>query len=246
MTNKEIWQIALRQSAIDCNCEPEDFLKAESMVTISRAHLQARKYLPLPFACDLTSYGNNIVAQCREDLVPVVEQYPDTKVYVAGNKCGFRQMKGIKKWLMDHAPDYDWYIQSLIERYGLRDNLVFLGYLSEEQMRSQLLQSQVFVSASSIENHSTLLGEAMITGVPSIASCVGGLQDMVDHGEDGFLYPFEETYTLAAYILRLFEDRALAEQFSRLGHIHAARTYDRDQNRLDLLAMYDKIGGADK
>ena len=78
MTNKEIWQIALRQSAIDCNCEPEDFLKEESMVTISRAHPQARKYLPLPFACDLTSYGNNIVAQCREDLAPVVEQFIKT------------------------------------------------------------------------------------------------------------------------------------------------------------------------
>ena len=181
-----------------------------------------------------------------EALVPVVARYPDTRVYVAGNKCAYRNLTGLKRKLMDLAPDYDWYVQSLIERYGLRDNLVFLGYLSEEQMRSQLLQSQVFVSASSIENHSTLLGEAMITGVPSIASCVGGLQDMIDHGQDGFLYPFEETYTLAAHILRLFEDRALAEQFSRKGHVHAARTYDREQNRLDLLAMYDKIGGAGK
>ena len=75
MTNEEIWRIALRQSAIDCNCQPEDFLKDESMVTISRAHPGARKYLPLPFACDLTSYGNNIVAQCREDLAPVVEGF---------------------------------------------------------------------------------------------------------------------------------------------------------------------------
>ena len=75
MTNKEIWRIALRQSAIDCNCEPEDFLKNESMVTVSRPHPDARKYLPLPFACDLVSYGNNIVAQCREDIAPAVEKF---------------------------------------------------------------------------------------------------------------------------------------------------------------------------
>ena len=49
VTNKEIWDIALRQSAIDCNCKPEDFLKQESLVTLSRPHPAARKYLPLLF-----------------------------------------------------------------------------------------------------------------------------------------------------------------------------------------------------
>ncbi len=75
MTNQDIRRIALHQSAVDCNCKPEDFLKEESMVTLSRPHPQARKYLPLPFACDLVSYGTNIVAQCREDLAPVVEKF---------------------------------------------------------------------------------------------------------------------------------------------------------------------------
>ena len=75
MTNKEVWQIALRQSAIDCNCDPEDFRKEENVVTLSRPHPKARKYLPLPFACDLVSYGSNIVAQCSEELMPVAEKF---------------------------------------------------------------------------------------------------------------------------------------------------------------------------
>ena len=75
MTNQDIWRIALAQSAVDCNCRPEDFLGNESMTTISHPHPAARKYLPLPFACDLVSYGNNIVAQCREDIAPAVEEF---------------------------------------------------------------------------------------------------------------------------------------------------------------------------
>lgn len=75
MTNKEIWEIALRQSAIDCNCAPEDFLRDANLVTRSRPHPEARKYLPLPFACDLVSYGSNIVAQCSEALADIVENY---------------------------------------------------------------------------------------------------------------------------------------------------------------------------
>ncbi len=38
-------------------------------------HALARKYLPLPFACDMVSYGNNIVAQTSEELAGPVAAY---------------------------------------------------------------------------------------------------------------------------------------------------------------------------
>ncbi len=75
MTNADIQNIALQQSALDCNCTPEDFLATENIVTISRFHPRARKYLPLPFSCDLVSYGTNVIAQTSEELTPIVEGY---------------------------------------------------------------------------------------------------------------------------------------------------------------------------
>jgi len=75
MTRKEIWGIALRQSACDCNCAPEDFLREENVITTSRTHPDARKYLPLPFKCDMVSYGSNIVAQTSEELAEVIRDY---------------------------------------------------------------------------------------------------------------------------------------------------------------------------
>ena len=75
MTNQEILRIALQQSAYDCNCTPEDFLRNDSIVTESRAHPQARKYIPLPLECDLVSYGNNIVAQTSPRLSEAVGNY---------------------------------------------------------------------------------------------------------------------------------------------------------------------------
>ena len=77
MTNQQILQIALEQSAYDSNCAPEDFLKPENVVVISRENPNARKYLKLPLSCDLVSYGNNIVAQGREDILPLVREYID-------------------------------------------------------------------------------------------------------------------------------------------------------------------------
>ena len=77
MTNQDIWTVALRQSAYDSGCAPEDFLKTENVVTVSKKHPHARKYLKLPLSCDLVSYGNNIVAQASEEIVPLVRQYID-------------------------------------------------------------------------------------------------------------------------------------------------------------------------
>lgn len=75
MTNAEIWRIAREQSAIDCNCTPEDFSREENVFTISRAHPGARKYLPLPFGCDLVSYGRNLVAQTSPECAVAVREY---------------------------------------------------------------------------------------------------------------------------------------------------------------------------
>ena len=75
MTNKEILDIALQQSAFDCNCNAEDFLFEKNVVTISKTHPKARKYVPLPLECDLVSYGNNIVAQVSERTKSAVTEY---------------------------------------------------------------------------------------------------------------------------------------------------------------------------
>ena len=75
MTNKEILDIALQQSAYDCNCKPEDFISEQNVVTLSKANPKARKYIPLPLECDLVSYGNNIVAQVSERTKPAVLEY---------------------------------------------------------------------------------------------------------------------------------------------------------------------------
>ena len=75
MKDKEIFKIAMQQSAIDSNCFVEDFEKTANIIVISDKSPIARKYLELPFYCDLTSYGNNIVASVSEELTEIVSEY---------------------------------------------------------------------------------------------------------------------------------------------------------------------------
>lgn len=76
LTDREILRIAAEQSAIDMNCRAEDFFKTENLVTISAADPRARKYIELPFDCNLVYYGHNIVASVRDcNIADTVRRY---------------------------------------------------------------------------------------------------------------------------------------------------------------------------
>lgn len=75
MTNKDILRIAMEQSAADINCKASDFLCEHHVVVTSCVGEKARKYYREPIACNLVSYGNNIVASVREEYKDIVEEY---------------------------------------------------------------------------------------------------------------------------------------------------------------------------
>ena len=74
-TNEKILKIAMEQSAKDLCCGAEDFLKQENVFVISESSPEARKYLTLPFSCQMVSYGNNVVASTSRELQGTLEDY---------------------------------------------------------------------------------------------------------------------------------------------------------------------------
>ncbi len=75
MTNQQILKIAMQQSAVDSTCNWQDFTQTENKVVISKPSPDARRYLELPFYCDLVSYGHNIVASVNEEISDIVSNY---------------------------------------------------------------------------------------------------------------------------------------------------------------------------
>lgn len=75
MTNEDMLQIAMEQSAEDIGCRAEDFLATENKVVPFQLSANAKKYNALPIGANFISYGNNIVAGASEELLPVVSEY---------------------------------------------------------------------------------------------------------------------------------------------------------------------------
>lgn len=101
MTNSEILDIALRQSALELNCRVGDLLSKENKVVISAENPGARSYLrlphkALPFACNLVYYGGGVVASVRPELVgPVSEFLNKREPYRCFETPGVHELDGI-------------------------------------------------------------------------------------------------------------------------------------------------------
>jgi len=172
-----------------------------------------------------------------EAIPLILKRFPKAKVYISGKDI--TKSDSIKdKLLMTY---YGKYIKKMIKKLNLERNVVFTGPLDEKKMCQRYLKSHVFVCPSSIENSPNSLGEAMILGVPSVASYVGGIPDMLKDKEEGFLYQHDAPYMLAQYVCEIFENQDLALKFSKNARERALKTHDRDENTRRLIEIYNEI-----
>lgn len=75
MTNQDLLQIAMKQSAEDIGCKADDFLLSDNVTVPFRLGANARKYLKEPITCNLVSYGNNVVAAVTDEVAGIVTEY---------------------------------------------------------------------------------------------------------------------------------------------------------------------------
>ena len=172
-----------------------------------------------------------------EAMPLILKHFPDAKLYVGGQNI--TKSDTLKDKLK--ISSYGKYIKELVERYNLQKSVVFTGILDEKQMCERYLHSHVFVCPSSIENSPNSLSEAMILGVPCVASDVGGVADLLKHREEGFVYQADAPYMLAYYICEIFKNEDIALNFSKNAKKHATQTHKAELNLQALLEIYKSI-----
>jgi len=164
------------------------------------------------------------------------EKYPDVKLYVTGKDVF---PSGIKEKLKQDS--YSEYIRSLIEKYDLRNNIEYLGSLSETQMIEQYLNANVFLQASIMENSPNSLGEAMILGVPCVASNVGGTTSIIRNNIDGYTYRFDMIRDASDRIKSFFENKDNAFQVEERNR--ALQLYNIENGDEEYIGVYHQLLG---
>lgn len=183
--------------------------------------------------CSQSHYPIKGLHLTLQALALVKREFPDVVLYVGGE-----DIRRMPFWRMS---SYRRYLKRLIRTLDLEEQVKFTGFLSAEKMKERYLRSNVFVSASSIENSSNSIGEAMLLGTPVVSSCVGGILSLMEHGKEGLLYPASEVNMLAHHICSLFADPQYATMLSRAARKRAAQTHDGKANAVQLMKIYEEI-----
>jgi len=103
-------------------------------------------------------------------------------------------------------------VAALAARLGVAADVEFLG--ERVDLPGVLREADLFLLPSETESFGLAALEAMASGVPVVASAVGGLPEVIPDGEVGFLCPLGDVEAMAAAARRLFDDPTLHARLS--------------------------------
>ena len=131
-----------------------------------------------------------------EAMTIVHQKMPDTKLIIVGDGAE-------RSRLEKHVKELD-----------LNDCIQFAGKVPQERIPEFMHQADIFVLPSLSEGFPSVLLEAMASGLPVIATSVGGIPELIDEGINGFLVNIKRPDEIADRILTLMQNDDIRKEMS--------------------------------
>lgn len=119
------------------------------------------------------------------------------------------------------ADHHSMQVRELVDELGLADRVDFVAPQPHHTLSSYYRAADVVMVPSRSESFGLVALEAAACGIPVVASGVGGLLSLVDHGRTGFLIDERNPRPFAEAVAAILDDPALAAQMGRAGHEHS-------------------------
>ena len=133
-------------------------------------------------------------------------------------------------------------IKEIIKENNLEDRVKLLGFLNKKEM-TEATRKCKFVVVPSIwyENCPYSILETLAIGKPVIGSNMGGIPELVNDNENGFIYQYDDVDELSNKMKLLFEDEKLVKAFSKKSKELAKENYSREKYYNDIMEIYEKV-----
>jgi glycosyltransferase involved in cell wall biosynthesis len=130
-------------------------------------------------------------------------------------------------------------LQAQVEALGLSRNFHFVG--ASANPYPILRASTVFCLPSRNEGFSNALVEAMGSGLPCVATRVGGNAEVVADGKNGFLVASEDADAMADGILRILREPSLAQRLGQNARETIETRFSMESMMRRLMNIYDEL-----
>ena len=122
----------------------------------------------------------------------ILDHYHDSKLVIAG-----------KGGMLDE-------LKAQVDSMGLSNKVYFTGYLNQKEVQKMYKCADVAVFPSTYEPFGIVALEAMLAGIPTVVSDIGGLNEIVEHGVNGMKSYAGNPNSIADSVLSLLFDPQLA------------------------------------
>jgi len=133
--------------------------------------------------------------------LPMISSVGDTTLYIVGGN--------------EESNEYYQFIKSLVLEMRLDDKVIFTGAVAHDTLATYYSAADVFVLPSHYESLGFVAIEAMACGTPVVASRVGGIPSIVEHGSTGYLIPWRCPEAFATQIEVLLKNKDLHSFMSK-------------------------------
>lgn len=168
---------------------------------------------------------------------------------------GYETLLRAAKLLKEHAMfDFEWCVAgygkdnawakigSKITKIDPNDcNVNLMGRIGAEDLAELLVSADIYCHVSHIENSPNSVCEAMLVGMPVIASFAGGTSSLLSNGEDGILVQDGDPYELAGAIVQMQSHFEKAKKYGESGRKKALIRHNPQRIADELLIAYNTI-----
>ena len=152
----------------------------------------------------------------------ILNGYHDSKLIIAG-----------KGGMLDE-------LKAQANSMGLGDKVYFTGYLNAKQVQKMYKCADVAVFPSTYEPFGIVALEAMLAGVPTVVSDVGGLNEIIEHGVNGMKSYAGNSNSIADSVLNLLYDHKLCANISKNAKNKVKEQFNWNKIAQDTHFIYEK------
>jgi len=106
-------------------------------------------------------------------------------------------------------------LEELVKESNLGDCVTFVGQVPNEEVLEYMAASDVFVLPSLSEGFPLVILEAMASGLPIVATKVGGLPEIIKEGDNGFLVEPKDSVEITEKVLLLLQGKELRQRIAK-------------------------------
>lgn len=221
-----------KNRAIQLGCDPQKIVVHGSGIDCSRFPFKDR-YLHPEQKIRITTTGRLVEKKGIEygirAMAKVAKIYPNLEYQIIGD--GYLRKK----------------LQQLIQSLNITDKVKLLGWKTHPEIIEILDQSDIFIAPSVTAKDGNqdapvnTLKEAMIMGLPVIATTHGGIPELVQDGISGCLVPERDAEAIAAKIIYLIEHPEIWSSMGRAGRAYVESHYDINKLNDELVEIYRQV-----